>query len=69
MVVRYGRPFLGKRFIGNKTTKTVHDTVMEKYECLIDEIPANQILTFSPDTLDEAKAQGYSPCEFCLWLE
>ncbi len=66
---RQGSPFNGKRFIGNNSSKEVHDLDNEQTEdgqCQIDEIKTDHIVTFDPDELWKAKQQGYDPCDKCL---
>lgn len=63
--------FGGKRFIGNTnpTPKIVHDLEFEdtgETGCQINEILVGHIKTFDPDTLDQAKIDGFKPCEKCL---
>lgn len=66
MARRYGYPFNGNRFIGNKNTKEVHDLDNEKISCRINEIKTEHVVTFSPDTLATAKAAGYDNCAYCI---
>ncbi len=58
------------RFLGNSNTKEVHDLDHEDTSaagCQINEIiKAGHKVTFSPDTLAEAKSEGYDPCAKCL---
>jgi len=72
-MIRIHEPFYGKRFIGDSSKKIVHDTLYEKKyligECKIDEIKTKNIKTFSPDTLEQAKKEGFKPCEYCLFLD
>lgn len=63
---RYYPPFNGKRFVGNSSTNEVHDLDNEKTQCQIDEIKADHIVTFIPDTLAQAHAQGYDNCAYCI---
>lgn len=67
---RYGPPINGKRFVGNKNKKEVHDLDKEKTgpnQCQIDEIiKAGNEVTFTPDTLSEAHRQGYDNCAYCI---
>lgn len=63
---RHGRPFNGKRFIGNSNTMEVHDLDNEKTSCKIDLIKHEHIVTFSPDSLSEAKKQKFNNCDHCL---
>lgn len=64
-------PFNGKRYIGNNSpnikNREVHDLDNEDTRpngCQIDEIKA--VVTFNPDTLEEARSRGYDPCDKCL---
>lgn len=69
MAIRYYPPFNGKRFIGNASPskKEVHDLRNEDTSengCQIDEI--KNVVTFEPDTLEQARSQGFDPCDKCL---
>jgi hypothetical protein len=59
-----------KRYLGNESKKEVHDLDNEKTganECQIDEIiAAGNAVVFSPDTLSQAKAEGYNTCSHCI---
>lgn len=70
-MIRTHKPFYGKRFVGDKGKKIVHDQVYEKKhligECKIDEIKTKNIKMFTE--LDQAKKEGYKPCKYCLFLE
>lgn len=67
MAVRSKLPFNGKRFIGNRLTKEVHDCYMERIGlCKIDEIDSDYVIIFKPDTLEQAKKEGYKNCSYCL---
>ena len=67
---RYGSPIHGKRFLGNKNKKEVHDLDNEKTganECQINEIiAAGNATTFTPDTLKQADSEGYDNCAHCI---
>jgi hypothetical protein len=67
---RYYTPINGKRYLGNKNKKEVHDLDNEKYgpnQCQIDEIIASKnAVTFSPDTLTQAVNEGYDRCRWCI---
>ena len=68
---RSGTPTYGRRFVGNNTAKKeVHDLDNEKTGkngCQIDEIiEAKHARTFSPDTLRQARSEGYDNCAYCL---
>jgi len=68
---RPGSPTLGKRFVGNTTSKKeVHDLDNEQTgpnECQIDEIiEAGHARTFIPDTLEQAHKEGYDNCAYCI---
>ena len=69
MTKRYREPFNGKRYIGNNspTKKEVHDLDNEDTSpngCQIDKI--KEVVTFDPDTLAEARSNGFDPCDKCL---
>jgi hypothetical protein len=62
--------FPGKRYLGNRNKKEVHDLDQEDVSasgCQIDEfIRAEHAVTFYPDTLGEAHMRGYDNCAKCL---
>jgi len=70
MARRYGYPLRGNRYCGNTSKREVHDLDSEDTKrdgCQIDEIiGAGHARTFSPDTLAQAKSEGYDPCDKCL---
>jgi hypothetical protein len=56
-----------KRYLGNTNTAEVHDLTNEKPACQISEIlAAGHGVVFSPDTLAQAKSEGFDPCAKCL---
>lgn len=55
-----------RRFLGNSNTMQVHDLDNEQTTCQIDEIKLEHQVYFTPDTLAEAKRQGYDPCAYCI---
>jgi hypothetical protein len=59
-------PFNGKRFIGNKNHMEVHDLDNEKIACEIDKIKLEHVVTFFPDSLETARANGYDNCAHCI---
>lgn len=67
----YTRP-TNKRYLGNSDSdnKEVHDLQNEDTQpngCQIDEIiSAGNAVVFSPDTLEQARSEGYDPCAKCL---
>ncbi len=66
MARRYRYPFNGKRFIGNKNSMEVHDLDNETKNCQIDEIKDEHVVTFIPDTLEEAHKQGFDNGAYCI---
>jgi hypothetical protein len=55
------------RYLGNTHTTEVHDLKNEQADCQIDEIiRAGHAVTFSPDTLALAHAEGYDNCAYCI---
>lgn len=67
---REGAPTWGKQFVGNTSKKEVHDLENEQTganECQIDEIiRADHARTFTPDTLAQARNEGYDNCAYCI---
>jgi hypothetical protein len=56
-----------KQYLGNTNTTEVHDLHNEKANCQISEIiAAGHAVVFTPDTLTEAKSEGFDPCANCL---
>jgi len=56
-----------QRFLGNTNTNEVHDTLNEQTNCQLDEIiVAGHGVSFSPDTLDQAHAEGYDNGHWCI---
>lgn len=56
-----------KQYLGNTNTTEVHDLNNEKTNCQINEIiAAGHAVTFTPDTLAQAKAESFDPCANCL---
>ena len=70
MARRPGPPTHGRRFVGNTSEKEVHDLDHEDTRpsgCQIDEIiAARHARTFDPDTLAQARSEGYDPCAKCI---
>jgi hypothetical protein len=65
---RHRPPYEGRRFIGDKRFKVVHDLDAEAREvcgCSIDVIPLGDVVTFEPDELWEARRMGFDPCPHC----
>lgn len=62
----FTRPY-GKQYLGNTNTREVHDLQREQRNCQIDEIMrARHAVTFSPDTLSQARTDGFDNCAYCL---
>ena len=70
MARRQGPPTNGKRYVGNVNKMEVHDLDNEQTaanQCQIDEIiAAGHAVTFDPDTLGQARRQGYDNCIHCI---
>jgi len=66
MARRYRAPFNAKRYIGNKRKNEVHDLDYENRNCQIDEIKTKYIVTFNPDTLEQAHREGFDNCAYCI---
>jgi hypothetical protein len=52
------------RFVGNKSTKEVHDTNNTQTNCQLGEIKDRK--TFTPDTLRQAQNEGYNNYAWCI---
>ncbi len=60
---------IDKKYLGNSSSghMEVHDLKNEKEQCQINEIiEAGNAVVFDPDTLEQAKNEGYDNCAFCL---
>jgi len=61
---------IGKRFLGNMNKKEVHDQTKEDRSgngCQIDEVLlAGHGVGFQPDTLEQARSEGYDNCAKCI---
>lgn len=51
-------------YVGNPKSNQFHDLANQKAQCQIGEI-LNQ-KSFTPDTVEQAIAEGYEPCFFCI---
>ncbi len=61
-----GRPRNG-RYLGDASTREVHDLRNERPQCRIDEmINAGHAVLFSPDSVEAAREIGYDSCAYCL---
>ena len=57
----------GIRFLGNVSKKEVHEVAKETTNCQLSEIlRAGNGVAFSPDTLAQARSEGYDNCHYCL---
>lgn len=54
------------KFVGNLKGMTVHERLFRTPEWGIEEIPAEAIEFFSPDTLEAVEAIGFTACPRCL---
>ncbi|MDP8208481.1 MAG: hypothetical protein P9L92_17585 [Candidatus Electryonea clarkiae] len=63
--IAYNRTFLGKQYIGDESTKLVHDftTEIQFAKCNIND--PSTLITFDPDTKEEAMSKGFEICEKC----
>ncbi len=52
--------------LGDKKTNLVHHLDNLKKECKISEMKITDRQYFTPDTLENAKSQNFSPCERCI---
>lgn len=72
MAIKIDKRPTDKRYLGNSDSShmEVHDLNNEKTganECQIDEIiKAGNAVVFTPDTLEQAKSEGYDNCKYCI---
>jgi hypothetical protein len=52
------------RYLGNKNTKEVHDTLNEKEQCQLKEIKEDHKKWF--DLLSVAHSEGFDNCAWCI---
>ncbi|GKS66923.1 hypothetical protein YTPLAS73_04700 [Nitrosarchaeum sp.] len=52
--------------LGDKKTNLVHHLDGLKKECKISEMKITDRQYFTPDTLEHAKSQNFSPCKSCI---
>lgn len=63
-ISRAGQQFLGNQHI---SSMEVHDLRNEKAQCQINEIfSAGHAIRFIPDSLLEARSNGYDNCAYCI---
>jgi len=72
-MLRFHTPFHGKRYIGDNRLKICHDSFYEAAPtapggCRIDQIPAEEVRTFEPDTIGGAAQWGFVQCPCCLHI-
>jgi len=57
----------GKSYLGNINSTEVHDLRNETANCQISEIiRAGNAVTFNPDSLTQAHAEGYDNGHYCI---
>ncbi len=55
-----------QRYLGDQRGRTVHDLQQARGACEIEEIlDEGRGVRFDPDTLEQARREGYSPCGRC----
>jgi hypothetical protein len=53
-------------YLGDKSSMIVHHLAVMREECNIHEIRIKDKQYFNPDSIDEAKKHGFSPCKWCI---
>lgn len=53
-------------YLGEKISNKVHHLAEMQNQCLIYEIKIKNRKYFTPDTLKQAKQEGFVPCTFCI---
>jgi hypothetical protein len=57
-------------FLGDAQTKDVHFLRNERSACRLDEVlAAGRGVGFSPDSLSQAKLEGYAHCQHCRQVQ
>lgn len=54
------------QYLGNKNTTEVHNLYNQQTNCQINEIKPEHKKYFNPDTLAQAKSEGFDNCDYCL---
>lgn len=65
-MIRYDLPFIGERFLLNKSTKQVHDLENESTMCHIDEINIENIQMYETEN-EVSELITYDKCDGCYW--
>jgi len=52
-------------YLGNKFDMIVHHLAVMTQECNIYEIKKQDSVYFVPDTLVQAREEGFGPCKYC----
>ena len=53
-------------YLGNKSNMIVHHLAVMKPECRIYDVRIGDRVYFVPDTLDQARKEGFVPCKYCV---
>ncbi len=53
-------------YLGNKFDMIVHHLAVMKPKCNIYDITKGDSVYFTPDVLDQARKEGFVPCEYCI---
>ena len=53
-------------YLGNKFDMIVHHLAVMTAECKIYEIKKQDSVYFVPDILDQARKEGFVPCNYCV---
>jgi len=53
-------------YLGNTNKMEVHDLYNEQTNCQIKEIKTEHRKSFNPDTLEQARTEGFDNCAWCL---
>ena len=66
MARRHGAPTHGHRWAGDSRSSVVHDLDQESQRCGVDEIiRAHRLVIFEPDSLGQARMEGFERCSHC----
>lgn len=54
------------RYLGDSKAMVVHDLMHERASCKIKELRAWHRKSFYPDTLEQARSEEFTSCDYCI---
>jgi hypothetical protein len=52
-------------YMGDKSSMVVHHLAMMSVDCKIHDVEKTNMHYFTPDVLDQAKKENFTPCRYC----